>query len=110
MKLICTVLIFLSPSLLAQRLPQTVVPSHYKLSLDPNIEQKQFSGEETIDVGVKVPVREIVLNALDLDISEAQVISGGKALKANVVYDKPDEMVRLQVPETVAAGQAQIHL
>jgi len=110
MKRICAVLFFLTSSLLAQRLPQTVVPSHYKLSLDPNIEQKQFSGEETIDVNVNAPVKEIVLNSLDLDISEVQVISGGKALKANVVYDKPDEMVRLQVPETVAAGQAQIHL
>ena len=79
MKRICTVLLFLTSSLLAQRLPQTVMPSHYKLSLDPNIEQKQFSGEETIDVSVNAPVKEIVLNSLDLDISEAEVSSGGKA-------------------------------
>src|SRR6201999_129333 len=34
----------------AQRLPTSVIPSHYKLWIDPNIEKQQFSGEETIDV------------------------------------------------------------
>lgn len=104
------VFLVLTSSLFAQRLPQTVIPSHYKLSLDPRIEQKQFSGEETIDVRVSMPLKEIVLNSLDLDVSEVEVVSGGKTQKANVVYDRPNEMVRLQVPETVAAGQAQIHL
>jgi hypothetical protein len=34
----------------AQRLPTNVIPSHYKLWIDPNIEKQQFAGEETIDV------------------------------------------------------------
>jgi len=110
MKRVCAVVLFLTSSLLAQRLPQTLLPSHYKLSLDPNIEQKQFSGEETIDVNVKAPVKEIVVNSLDLEISEAEVISGGRTQKANLIYDKPNEMIRLQFSDTIVAREAQIHL
>ena len=94
----------------AQRLPQTVVPSHYQLALDPSIEQQKFSGEESIDADLRSPVSEIVLNSLDLDISDAEVTAGGRSQKANIVYDKPEEMVRLQLPEQILSGRAQIHL
>jgi hypothetical protein len=40
-------------SLQAQRLPTTIVPSHYKLLLDPDIGKQRFSGEETITVQVQ---------------------------------------------------------
>ena len=99
-----------SSALFAQRLPNTVTPSHYKLSLDPSIEQRKFSGEETIDVRLKSPTKEIVLNSLDLDISDAEINSGPKSQKAEIVYDKPDETVKLQLPVAIPAGSAQLHL
>ena len=40
-------------NLQAQRLPKTVVPTHYKLFLDPDIGQQKFTGEETINVHVQ---------------------------------------------------------
>jgi puromycin-sensitive aminopeptidase len=109
MKRILLVLLATS-TLFAQRLPNTVIPSHYKLSLDPSIEQRKFAGEETVDVRLNLPAKKIVLNSLDLDISEAEINSGGKSQKAQVVYDKPDEMVKLQLPAEIPAGSAQIHL
>src|SRR6185437_3357707 len=96
--------------LVAQRLPKNVTPSRYKLFLDPSIEQKSFSGEETIDVILAQPAKEIVLNSLDLDISTAEISASGKTQKANVTYDKPDEMVRFTIGTAVPAGPAQIHL
>ena len=96
--------------LVAQRLPKNVTPSRYKLFLDPSIEQKSFSGEETIDVILAQPAKEIVLNSLDLDISTAEISASGKTQKANVTYGKPDEMVRFTVPNAVPAGAAKIHL
>jgi hypothetical protein len=51
-----------------QRLPTNVVPSHYKLWIDPNIEKQQFSGEETIDVQLAESSTEIVLNSFRLSI------------------------------------------
>ena len=101
----------LLPSLvLAQRLPQTVTPAHYQLALNPRIEEKTFSGNEDIDISAKAPTSQIVLNSLDLDIAAASVSANGQSQTANVVYDKPDEMIRLDLPQEIPAGAAQIHL
>src|SRR5215472_4977483 len=111
MKQICWIIFLVIPSsAFAQRLPQTTIPNHYSLYLDPLIAQKAFRGEETIDVYVSTATKEIVLNSLDLGISEAEVKSGGKTQKAAVTYDKPQEMAQLSLPEPVPAGEAQIHL
>ena len=98
MKRILVTVLLATSSLFAQRLPNTVIPSHYKLSLDPSIEQRQFSGEETIEVRLNAPAKEIVLNSLDLEISNAEVNARSKWQKAEVVYDKPDETVKLPLP------------
>lgn len=102
--------IALSHLVCAQRLPSSVRPSHYKLFLDPNIADKKFSGEEFIDVQLDVPEQDIVLNSLDLDISSAEISSGGTTRSATIVYDKPDEMVRFAAPAVIPAGPAQLHL
>jgi aminopeptidase N/puromycin-sensitive aminopeptidase len=100
----------LASSLFGQRLPQTVIPSHYQLSLDPSIAEKKFSGEETITLALSAPAREIVLNSLDLEIYDATASRSGKSFKATVVYDKPSEMVRFEFPEAIPGGEAQLHL
>ncbi len=82
-------------SLQAQRLPTTIVPSHYKLLLDPDIGQQKFTGEETITVQVQQATSEIVLNSLGLEISLAEATFADKTLPAQVTYDQPNEMVRL---------------
>jgi len=110
MKRILVLLLLLPSSLFAQRLPKTVIPSHYKLSLDPRIEEKKFSGEETIDVRLLAPMKDIVLNSLDLDISQAEVAIGRNTVKAKVVYAKADETATLEFAEQIPAGNAQLHL
>jgi aminopeptidase N len=100
----------LAASLSAQRLPQTVIPSHYKIALDPRIADQTFSGEETIAVRVSAPAKEIVVNSLDLEISDAELVSGGRTQKAQVAHNQPDEMARLQVADSIPVGEAQIHL
>src|ERR1700742_5252658 len=94
----------------AQRLPTSVVPSHYKLWIDPNIEKQQFSGEETIDVQLAQESKEIVLNSLDLEVGSAEVMAGGKTQQAQVSYDQSDEMIRLVVADAVPPGPAALHL
>src|SRR5215467_7524316 len=96
----------------AQRLPTSVVPSNYKLSLDPDIAGQKFSGEETITVQVQQPVREIVLNSLGLEISVAEVVPGPDmaTLPAQVTYDQPNEMVRLNFATPVQKGVVGLHL
>lgn len=94
----------------AQRLPNTIVPSHYKLFLDPGVAGQKFSGEETISVRLARPDSEITLNSLDLDITLAEVSSGNHKQQANVTYDKPQETVKLSFSTLVPAGNAELHL
>jgi aminopeptidase N/puromycin-sensitive aminopeptidase len=93
-----------------QRLPASVIPSHYKLFIDPSIESQRFSGEETIDVRLAQSTKEIVLNSLDLDVSAAEVIAGGTTQPAQVSYDKPAEVIRLAVAPEIPPGPAVLHL
>jgi aminopeptidase N len=94
----------------AQRLPTSIIPSHYKLWIDPNIEKQQFSGEETIDVQLAEASNEIVLNSLNLEVSSAEVLAGGKTQQAKVSYDQPNEMIRLMTAEAIPPGPAALHL
>ena len=115
LRLTLLTLVFLAisaTSLQAQRLPTTVVPSSYKLSLDPDIAGQKFSGEETITVQVPHPVREIVLNSLGLEISLAEAIPGldMATMPAQVTYDQPNEMARLVFARPVPAGVVSLHL
>jgi aminopeptidase N/puromycin-sensitive aminopeptidase len=95
---------------MAQRLPTTVAPENYKLFLDPDLDGGKFAGEETIRLRVSQPIREIVLNSLDLDIGQAEVTAAGNTLSAQISYDKPNEMVRLSLDGTIPAGAASLHL
>jgi aminopeptidase N/puromycin-sensitive aminopeptidase len=97
-------------SLQAQRLPTTVLPSHYKLFLDPDIGQQKFTGEETITVQVQQATSEIVLNSLGLEISLAEANAADKTLPAQVTYDQPNEMVRLTFAAPVPKGIVDLHL
>jgi aminopeptidase N/puromycin-sensitive aminopeptidase len=94
----------------AQRLPQDVVPNHYKLFLDPNISGRSFSGEETIDLHVLKPASVITLNSLDLEIVSAEISFAGHAQTAKIEYDRPAEMARFELGQAVPAGNATLHL
>ena len=61
------------------RLPRTVLPRRYALTLTPDLGAATFEGSVDIDVEVAEPTREVVLNAIELEIDEAWVEVGGRA-------------------------------
>ncbi|MBV9437787.1 MAG: M1 family metallopeptidase [Acidobacteria bacterium] len=103
-------LLLFTGTIFAQRLPQTVVPADYHLALDVRIAERTFSGDETIHVRFNQPAHEVVLNSLDLEIVDADVHAAGKTQKANVVYDKPSEMIRLELPQEIPAGEGTLKI
>ena len=62
------------------RLPTTVVPRAYDLSLTPDLDTATFSGTAEVAVDVTEPVERLVLHALDLDIDEAWLERDGERL------------------------------
>jgi aminopeptidase N len=112
-RLTASIFLFLSIAainLQAQRLPTTIVPSHYNLVLGPDIAGQKFTGEETITVQVQQATSEIVLNSLGLDISLAEATAANKTLPAKVTYDQPNEMVRLAFATSMPKGIVALRL
>src|SRR5262249_24318760 len=94
----------------AQRLPTTVVPDHYDLAFDVDIEHARFDGTETIHVRVGEPTKQIVLHAAEIAVHDATIEAGGATQKAVVAFDTKAETASLTVPQTIATGAADIHV
>ena len=107
----------------AYRLPRTVLPSHYKLLLKPDLDAATFEGEVTIDVDVTEPTSQVKLHAKDLNITAATISrsngtaftatvtdENGKPLDGSVELDKDACNAVLSVNGTIGKGKWQIHL
>ncbi len=87
------------------RLPRSAVPSHYELSIEPDLDGATFAGAESVTLDVLEPVDELVLNALDLSIDEAWLEGpGGARLDATATFEPGTERVRLALAGTAAPG------
>ncbi len=103
-------LLLVMPAAMAQRLPGNVIPSHYQITLVPDLKNATFSGDETIDVEVLKPTAKIVLNAAEISFQDATVTAGSSSQPAKVATDDKAEMATLDVPKAVPAGPARIHI
>jgi puromycin-sensitive aminopeptidase len=92
------------------RLPRDVEPHRYELTLTPDLRQFTFAGEERVHVTLHAPVREVVLNALDLDILEAELVGPeGRRIAASVSYDLDEERAVLALAEEAGPGEWWLH-
>jgi puromycin-sensitive aminopeptidase len=70
------------------RLPRHVVPIRYDIRLEPDLTAASFAGQETITLTVHQPTSEIVLNAIDLDVTSAQIEgNSGPARQATIALE-----------------------
>ena len=91
------------------QLPKTVVPSHYAISIKPNLQTFTFDGSEVIDIEVRKATNTIVLNAFEVKISSAALV-GSKGQNAKISFDEKLQTATLTFPRTVTAGRYQLEL
>ena len=84
-------------------LPKTVLPLHYEVRIDPDIEHAVFSGDETVSLEVDAAVRKIVLHANGLEISNAKLITA-KEIPLTPQLNTENQTVTFALPETVPPG------
>ncbi|HTT88171.1 MAG TPA: M1 family aminopeptidase [Acidimicrobiales bacterium] len=82
------------------RLPRNVVPDHYSLVLMPDLANAAFDGEASIDVRAVDAATEVILNAAELEISEARFTSEGEPDRPATVSYRPEEEQVVLVPHT----------
>ncbi len=101
---------FLPLLAVAQRLPENVVPDHYKLMFAPDLRNATFTGQETIDVRVIHPGNSVTLNSIEIEFQKASITQNGKTQEAKVTLDPATEQATLTVPNPLAAGPASIEV
>src|SRR5438477_11201085 len=94
----------------AQRLPDNAAPDGYRITLAPNFEKDNFTGDETIQIRVLKPTANLVLNALDIEFQEATISAGGRTQTAKVSVDSVKQMATLSLAKPLAAGPATVHI
>ncbi len=86
------------------RLPRTVLPSQYQVSLSPTLDDASFTGSVTISAEATQAVNEIVLNAIELDIHSVEVNGSPVSFSLN------EELERLIIDAAVSPGPITLHI
>ncbi len=84
------------------RLPRTVLPSQYTVSLSPDLDAASFTGTVSIAATAVEAVSQIVLNAIELDIHSVTVNANPAA------FSLDEEFERLVIDASVAPGPVTI--
>jgi puromycin-sensitive aminopeptidase len=93
-------------------LPRTVKPLRYQITLTPDLENFTFKGEIGIDIEVIEETKEIVLNAIELEIQNATLSNGdGVSINADKIeLDETSETATLNFLQKVVPGRARLNL
>jgi puromycin-sensitive aminopeptidase len=87
------------------RLPRSVVPSRYDLTLEPDLEAGTFAGTVVAKVEVLEPVTEVVLNANELALDEAEMVGEGRRVEVSTIrLDEEMERAILELAGPADAG------
>jgi puromycin-sensitive aminopeptidase len=94
------------------RLPRSVLPDRYELTLTPDLGGATFAGEERVTVRVVEPVAEIALNAIELQIHTAELASddGRTVLGGPIAYDEAEERATIDLGGVAEPGVWHLHL
>jgi puromycin-sensitive aminopeptidase len=94
-----------SPDDSAYRLPKSVIPERYELTLAPDLAAFTYTGEERVTLQISEPVDVILLNAVDLDIYEASLTDGsGTILTGTVSTIEQEERARIALSGVATPG------
>ncbi|XP_067294260.1 leucyl-cystinyl aminopeptidase isoform X2 [Pseudorasbora parva] len=88
------------------RLPSSVHPVHYDISLHPDLNRMNFQGSVSIKVKVLHETKIIVLHSSDMNITKATF--EGKVV--DVLEYKPWQQIAIKFPEDLTKGQYVLNL
>ncbi|KUI53963.1 Aminopeptidase 2, mitochondrial [Cytospora mali] len=94
-------------------LPVNVVPTHYDLTLEPDLSKFTFDGSVLIDLDVAEDSKSISLHTLELDIHSVKVSSDGKVISDSpeVSYDEKTQVSKIDFSDAILKGsKAQLEI
>ncbi len=103
-----------TPSMTIQdpyRLPHHIRPTHYDLRIEPDLTAHSFTGHEVVTLTITEPASEILLNAVELEISSAMVSAEGQEPRAGTVeMDSEHQRCRITLQQVITPGIWRLHL
>jgi aminopeptidase N len=111
--LLSTICFIFLPKLIAEKpfdfastpgkLPKQVVPQEYAIRIVPDLAKLTFAGSETVKLDVRQPVRELILNALELQIISASIDNKPLSISA-IKLDPKQETLTIALPAALGGG------
>ncbi len=93
------------------RLSDDVLPKRYELNLAPNFEDFSFKGEVSIALQIKKPTKSLVLHAVDIKVTKAELFVGSIRFKpTSISYQKKAQTVRFDFGEELKSGRASFRI
>ncbi|XP_018415731.1 PREDICTED: leucyl-cystinyl aminopeptidase [Nanorana parkeri] len=87
------------------RLPSSIIPLKYDISLNPNLTTMEFSGSVQIKMQIVEDTKTVVLHSSGLQNLEASVnLTGGSIHKLNVLEYPTFDMIAMVLPEKLSKG------
>ena len=89
------------------------MPTHYEITLRPDLEAHTFSGEETITLKLEKSVKEITLHSKDLNITSASLrpsASESEISAKKILYDEKLETVTFIFDKNILKGTTKLHI
>ena len=87
------------------RLSRDVLPRRVQAALTLDMDARTFAGQAELTLCVERPVRSIVLHAVELDVSQAEVQAAGSVRRARVQVRPVSETVVLDLDDELPAGR-----
>ena len=95
------------------QLPRGIRPTHYDLTLVPDLQSASFRGSATIAIDVARPTRRITLNALELSFQAARLVGGAAArpfAAPQIEVDGPAQTATFRFDRPIAPGSYRLTL
>uniref|UniRef100_A0A915PS54 Aminopeptidase n=1 Tax=Setaria digitata TaxID=48799 RepID=A0A915PS54_9BILA len=95
-----------------ERLPELIKPTHYTLTLSPDIKNFTFAGQETADIEILKSTDYLKLHSSEIDIKKAQLtLSDGTVLQdLGIEYDKKWTTVTLKLPRQIPPQKVKVSM
>ena len=91
------------------RLPRHVIPTHYDLRIEPDLQSHSFTGHELVTLTITEPTTELLLNATELDISTATLSGEGQAPGTGTVrMDDEHQRCHITFSSVIPPGRVEV--
>src|ERR1700682_2111741 len=91
------------------KLPKQVVPEEYTIQIQPDLGKLTFAGSETVKLKVQQPVRRLVLNALEINITSA-ALDGRAIPEPALKLDPKQETLTVTLASELPSGPHSLEL